>query len=82
MHKPVSVTIPFVSPAGTSGVITLQHDGRCGDKAHLAIGMGCPISGVKAAAPLALNDMRELVNGLMDSIQAIERNIRLKNKDL
>lgn len=82
MRKPVSVTVPFVAPAGTSGVITLEHDGQCGDKAYLAIDMGYPISGVKATAPLALDGMRELVNGLMDSIQAIERNIRLDNKDL
>ncbi|MNU10115.1 hypothetical protein D3C72_2570870 [compost metagenome] len=63
-------------------MITLEHDGQCGDKAYLAIDMGYPISGVKATAPLALDGMRELVNGLMDSIQAIERNIRLDNKDL
>lgn len=81
MRNPVNVTIPFVAPAGTSGSVTLRHDDRCGDKAHLAIDMGRPISGVKASAPLTLNDMHQLVDGLMDCIHAIEHKGRLNAHD-
>lgn len=77
MRNPVNVTLPFVAPAGISGSVALRHDDRCGDKAHLSIDMGRPISGVKATAPLALSDMHKLVDGLMDCIHAIERKERL-----
>ncbi|MNU01004.1 hypothetical protein D3C72_2442720 [compost metagenome] len=56
--------------------MTLRHDGRCGDKAHLAIDMSRPISGIRAVAPLNLEGMRQLVDGLMDCIYAIERRAR------
>lgn len=83
MREPISVTVPFVAPVGTSGSVTLRHDSLCGDKAHLAIDMGRPISGVRAAAPLTIEGMRQLVDGLMDCIYAVERNERLDtdNKD-
>jgi hypothetical protein len=77
MSKPVAIKIPFVAPVGTSGSVTLRYDDRYGDKAHLAIDMGRPISGVWAAAPLTLDGMRLLVDGLLDAIDAIERHRRI-----
>lgn len=77
MRRPSSISVPFVAPTGTSGSVTLLHDDRCGDKAHLAIDMGRPISGVRAVAPLTLDGMRQLVDGLMDCIQTIERKQRI-----
>lgn len=81
MRNPITVTIPFVAPVGTSGSVTLRYDDRCGDKAHLAIDMGRPISGVRAAAPLTLDGMRQLVDGLMDCVYALERNARIAGKE-
>lgn len=81
MSKPVAITIPFVAPAGTSGSVTLRYDDRCGDKAHLAIDMGRPISDVRAAAPLTLDGMRQLVDGLMDCVYALERKARVYSED-
>lgn len=77
MRNPVSIIIPFIAPAGTSGAVTLQHDGQSGDKARLAIDMSRQGNGARAAAPLALDGMRQLVDALIDCIYAVERNGRL-----
>ncbi|WP_454703414.1 hypothetical protein [Achromobacter pestifer] len=81
MRKPISITVPFVAPAGTSGSVTLRHDDRCGDKAHLAIDMGHQINAGAACAPLTLDGMRQLVDGLMESIYALERKGRIYSED-
>ena len=81
MRNPITVTIPFVAPAGTSGSVTLRHDDRCGDKAHLAIDMGHQINASAACAPLTLDGMRQLVDGLMDCIDALERKARIYSED-
>lgn len=83
MRKPVSVTISFVAPAGSNGSVTLRHDAQCGDKARLAIDMGHRASGNTASAPLTVDSIRQLVDGLMDCIYALERKGRFDagNKD-
>lgn len=81
MRKPINIAIAFVAPAGTSGTVTLRHDARCGDKAHLAIDMGHQINASAACAPLTLDGMRRLVDGLLDSIDALERKGRIYGED-
>lgn len=80
MRNPINVTIPFVAPAGTSGSVTLRHDARCGDKAHLAVDVGHQGNGGKVSAQLTLDDMRQLVDGLMDCIDVLERKDRLRHE--
>lgn len=82
MRNPITVTIPFVARAGKCGAVSLIHDRKCDHKAHLSIDVATPTATPKACAPLTVRQMQQLVDGLMDCIQAIERNIRLENKDL
>jgi hypothetical protein len=77
MSKPVAITIPFVAPVGTSGSVTLLHDCQCGDKARLAIDMGHRVNGTTAGALLTVDGMRRLVDGLLDTIDALERTERI-----
>ncbi|WP_313461491.1 hypothetical protein [Achromobacter sp.] len=81
MRNPLNVTVSFVAPAGTSGSVTLRHDGRCGDKAHLAIDMGHQVNGSAAGALLTVDGMRRLVDGLLDAIDALERKERIYSED-
>jgi len=76
------IVVPFTASLGTAGELHLRHSDDFGDKAHLSIDVGHPLNGSKAGAPLSVGSMHQLTDGLMDCIQAIERNIRLENKDL
>lgn len=78
MHKPISVTLPFRAPAGTSGAVHLQHNNQSGNKAFLSITVGHRINGSSIDAPLSVDNMRQLVDGLMDCIYRLERNERIK----
>lgn len=77
MSKPIAITIPFVAPVGTSGSVTLLHDSQCGDKVRLAIDMGHRVNGTTAGALLTVDGMRRLVDGLLDTIDALERTERI-----
>lgn len=81
MRNPINVTIPFVAPAGSSGAVTLRHDAECGDKARLAIDMGHQVGGNAAGALLTVAGMRQLVDGLMDCIYAVERGGRIAGSE-
>lgn len=81
MRKPIDIAIAFVAPAGTSGAVTLRHDAECGDKARLAIDMGHQVGGSAAGALLTVAGMRQLVDGLMDCIYALERKGRIYSED-
>lgn len=78
----IEIVVPFTASLGTAGELHLRHSDDFGDKAHLSIDVGHPLNGSKAGAPLSVGSMHQLTDGLMDCIQAIERNIRLENKDL
>ncbi len=80
MRKPVNITLPFIAPVGTSGSIQLLHDGQSGDMPHLFIDMGHPISWSRAGASLTVDNMRQLVDGLMDCIHAVERKRRINSE--
>lgn len=79
--KPISVTIPFVAPAGTSGTVTLRHDVLCGDKARLAVGMGHQVNGRTAGALRTVEGVHRLIDGLMDAIDSLERKGRVHTED-
>lgn len=81
MRSPISIAIPFVAPAGTNGAVTLRHDAQCGDKARLTIDMGHRVSGSSVDAALSVDTMRQLVDGLMDCIYALERKGRIYSED-
>lgn len=77
MNKNIEISLPFVAPVGTPGVLQLLHDRPTSKAALLSIDMGYRSSGRIACAPLTCADMRQLVDGLMDAINAIERHERL-----
>lgn len=77
MRNAIEVTLPFMAPVGTVGVVRLIHNRQCADKAHLSIDVGHIIKGSSAAAHLSVDRMRQLVDALMDCIQALERQARL-----
>jgi hypothetical protein len=82
MRNPITVTVPFVAPAGKCGAVSLIHDRKRDHMAHLSIAVATHAATPMACAPLTVRQMQQLVDGLVDCIQAIERNIRLENKDL
>lgn len=78
----IEVVLPFTAAIGTTGELHLRHSEDFGDKAQLSIDVGHPLNGSKAGASLSVDSMHQLTDGLMDCIYAIERNIRIQNKDL
>lgn len=77
MNKRIDVEIPFRAPVGLLGVLRLQHEPGNGDTALLAMD-SCGMPGAPtASASLTTAAMHQLVDGLMDAIQAIERQERL-----
>lgn len=78
----IEVVLPFTAAIGTAGELHLRHSDNFSDEAHLTIDVGHPLNGSKASASLSVDSMHQLTDGLMDCIHAIERNIRLQNKDL
>lgn len=81
MPKIVNITLPFRAPVGSTGAVHLQHNSQCGAKAHLSVTVGHRVSGSSVDAFLSVDHMRQLVDGLMDCIYAIERNGRIQSKD-
>jgi len=77
MRNPISVTLPFTAAVGSAGAVHLRHDGQCGDMARLSITVGHRVSGSSIDAALSVDTMRQLVDGLMDCIYALERNGRI-----
>ena len=77
MTAAITIKIPFVSPAGTPGVLQLLQDSPASRKAFFSIDMGCLGDIHPACASLTIADMRRLVDAMMDVIQAIERHERL-----
>jgi hypothetical protein len=81
MRNPICVTLPFTAAVGTSGAVHLRHDDQCGDKARLSITVGHRVSGSSIDAALSVNTMRQLVDGLMDCIYALERKGRIHSEE-
>lgn len=75
MAKATDVSIPFTHPAGYNAVLKLEHGVR-DVAAHLSI--AAADVGVYAFARLELESMQRLVDGLLDAIDAVQRNSRLK----
>ncbi|AZS77407.1 MAG: hypothetical protein E2591_24130 [Achromobacter sp.] len=77
MSTLVDVELLVISPAGLPGVLRLRHECSKGKTALLSMEcrdmLGVPIG----SAPLTTADMHQLVDGLMDAIQANERQERL-----
>jgi hypothetical protein len=81
MRNPISVTLPFMAAVGTAGAVHLRHDAQCGDKARLSITVGHRVTGSSIDAALSVDTMRQLVDGLMDCIDALERKGRIYSED-
>ncbi len=77
MRNPIALTLPFTTSMGTAGAVHLRHNDRCGDKAHLSITMGYALNGGVAYAHLPAGALRQLVDGLMDCIHALDRQARI-----
>lgn len=75
MNKRIHVELPFIAPVGLPGVLRLQHE--CGNTALLSMEFGGVRGAPIGSASLTTTDMHQLVDGLMDSIYAIERKERL-----
>ncbi|WP_054426686.1 hypothetical protein [Achromobacter kerstersii] len=81
MTKAIDVTLTFMTPAGMPGVLRLEYAGGETKTALLSVlRSGSPI-GAAGSAPLRACDMRQLVDGLMDAINAIERHDRLSSHE-
>lgn len=77
MKKRIDVEIQSRAPVGLLGVLRLHHEIGNGDTALLSMD-GCGMPGAPTASvSLTTADMHRLVDGLMDTIQAIERQERL-----
>jgi hypothetical protein len=81
MRNPICVTLPFMAAVGTSGAVQLRHDDQCGNKARLSITVGHRVSGSSIDAALSVDAMRQLVDGLMDCIYALERKARIHSEE-
>lgn len=77
MNKRIDVELAFISPVGVPGVLRLRHE--CGKGKSALLSMECREmhGGLTGSASLTAADMRQLVDGLMDAIHAIERQERL-----
>ncbi|MNU43061.1 hypothetical protein D3C71_318370 [compost metagenome] len=76
-RESIEVTLPYMGAVGTAGAVHLIHNRQCGDKAHLSISVGHAINGSSADAPLSIDSLHQLVDGLMDCIYALEHQARL-----
>ncbi|WP_447988305.1 hypothetical protein [Achromobacter spanius] len=81
MRNAISVTLPFTAAVGTAGALHLSHDDQCGDKARLSITVGHRVNGSSIDASLSVETMRQLVDGLLDAIYALERKGRIYSED-
>ena len=77
MTQAIDVKVTFMAPAGTAGVLRLQHAGGKSKAALLSMERAGSLDGPTGSASLTAADMRQIVDGLMDAIQAIERHDRL-----
>jgi len=82
MRNPISVTLPFRAAVGTVGALHLRHDDQSGNKARLSITVGHRVNGSSIDASLSVDIMRQLVDGLMDCIYAVEHKGRIQSEDL
>lgn len=79
MTQPIDVKITFMAPAGIAGVLRLRHAGGRSKAALLSMERAGSLDGPTGSAPLTAADMRQLVDGLMDAIHAIEREDRISS---
>ncbi|WP_063588599.1 hypothetical protein [Achromobacter ruhlandii] len=79
MTKPIDVRLEFTAPAGIAGVLRLQHDGGQSKTALLSMDRAGSLDYPTGSASLTVADMRDLVDGLMDAIHVIERQVRLSS---
>lgn len=73
--------MPFISSIGTPGKVHLTCAGGYEGKAHLSVDPGHSVGESKAGAPLTVDGMRQLVDGLMDCIYAVERDGRIAGSE-
>ncbi|MNL27974.1 hypothetical protein D3C87_1496000 [compost metagenome] len=77
MNQHIDVNIAFTAPTGIPGVVRLQHEGATSTTALLSMERAGNLGGPPGSASLTTADMRRLVDGLMDAVNAIERQSRL-----
>lgn len=77
----IEIKVPFISSIGMRGEVRLVYAGGPEGKAHLSVDAGHPVDGGKAGAPLTVDGMRVLVDGLMDCIYAVERGGRIAGSE-
>ncbi|MFG0230531.1 hypothetical protein [Achromobacter sp. 413638] len=80
MRSPINVVVPITTPVGTLGTVQLVMNGDKGDTALLRVDVGHIITGNTAAVSLNTDGMRQLVDGLMDCIFALERRARINER--
>ncbi|MDH0092776.1 hypothetical protein N7373_15090 [Achromobacter mucicolens] len=73
--KATDVSISFTHPAGYNAVLKLEHGAR---DAAAYVSIASIDASVYASARLEVEGLRRLVDGMLDAIDAIERNRRLK----
>ncbi|WLW63611.1 hypothetical protein RA224_09370 [Achromobacter aegrifaciens] len=77
MSKAIDLTLTFMTPAGIPGVLRLAHTDGKTKTALLSVLRAESLDAAAVSAPLTACDMRQLVDGLVDAINAIERHDRL-----
>lgn len=80
----VRVQVPFRAAIGTMGQVSFRFDGNAlhpSSTASLSIDLGTAQGRGPVAATLDVEGMRQLVDGLMDAILAVERHHRLDGQD-
>ncbi|MNY54031.1 hypothetical protein D3C86_1898470 [compost metagenome] len=76
----VSVQVPFRAAVGTMGQVSFRFDEsalHAASTASLSIDLGTAQERGPMSATLDVEGMRQLVDGLMDAILAVERRQRL-----
>lgn len=81
MRKPIDVSIPFVASIGAPGIVRVQLERAPSRNAILSIEVGYPQFSKGALASLTAADARQLVDGLMDCVHAMERDERLMSRE-
>jgi hypothetical protein len=80
----VSVQVPFRAAVGTMGQVSFRFNESAlnpSSTASLSIDLGTVSGRGSVAATLDVEGMRQLVDGLMDAILAVERRQRLDGQD-
>ncbi len=80
----VSVQVPFRAAVGTKGQVSFRFNEsalHASSTAFLSIDLGTAQGRGPISATLDVEGMRQLVDGMMDAILAVERRQRLDGQD-